>query len=76
MKVKLLIPYNFVRSVNKIINMRAKIEYKVDNEEQYSFQVSYNIDTALTISVTVQDIFKRILYIQSFKWAHPIQVPH
>lgn len=62
-----LIPYNFVRSVNKIINMRAKIEYKVDNEEQYSFQVSYNIDTALTISVTVQDIFKRDFIYSKFQ---------
>ena len=47
--------------------MRAKIEYKVDNEEQYSFQVSYNIDTALTISVTVQDIFKRDFIYSKFQ---------
>ena len=52
--------------------MRAKIEYKVDNEEQYSFQVSYNIDTALTISVTVQDIFKRDFIYSKFQVAHPI----
>lgn len=62
-----LIPYTYVRSVNKIINMRAKIEYNVDGEEQYSFQVSYNIDTALTVSVTVQDIFKRDFIYSKFQ---------
>lgn len=46
--------------------MRAKIQYKIDGED-YIFQVSYNIDTTLTISVTVQDLFKQDFIYSKFQ---------
>lgn len=61
----ILIPYAYF-SENKIINMKAKIQYKIDGED-YIFQVSYNIDTTLTISVTVQDLFKQDFIYSKFQ---------
>ncbi|RCK56407.1 hypothetical protein Cantr_05921 [Candida viswanathii] len=61
----IVIPYTYF-SENKIINMRAKIQYQVDGET-YIFQISYNIDTTLTISVTVQDLFKQEFIYSKFQ---------
>lgn len=61
----IIIPYTYF-SDNKTINMRAKIQYKIEDEE-YVFQISYNIDTTLTISVTVQDLFKQEFIYSKFQ---------
>ncbi|KAL6450249.1 hypothetical protein SBY92_002182 [Candida maltosa Xu316] len=61
----ILIGYSYF-SDKKIINMRAKIEYVVDGQD-YVFQMSYDIDTTLTISVTVQDLFKEAFIYSKFQ---------
>ncbi|KAG7661700.1 TRS130 [[Candida] subhashii] len=52
----IIIPYTY-NFDNKIINMRAQIEYFSDGEK-YVFEASYDINITLPISVSVQDIFK------------------
>ncbi|CAI5759171.1 unnamed protein product [Candida verbasci] len=59
------IPYTYT-SDDRIINVRATITYKL-NDENYSFMISYDIDTNLSISVSVQDIFKQDFIYSKFQ---------
>ncbi|KAI5965910.1 TRS130 [Candida pseudojiufengensis] len=53
---QIIIPFKDIHET-KLINMGATITYFVD-DEKYSSTISYNVDTTLSISVSVQDIFK------------------
>ncbi|EGW35736.1 uncharacterized protein SPAPADRAFT_147315 [Spathaspora passalidarum NRRL Y-27907] len=60
-----VIPYSYL-SQNKVINMKSRIIYEVEGST-YIHEVSYNIDTALTISVSVYDIFKQDFIYSKFQ---------
>lgn len=61
----LQIPYTYFND-QKLINMQAHIRYYVD-EIKYTAQVSYNVDTRLSISVSVQDVFKTDFFYSKFQ---------
>ncbi|KAI5964941.1 TRS130 [Candida margitis] len=50
----------------KSVNMRAHIRYFA-GVTQYSAQISYNVDTRLSISVSVQDVFKTNFFYSKFQ---------
>lgn len=64
-KQTLQIPYTFFNDL-KLINMQAHVSYLAD-DVTYTAQVSYNVDTRLAISVSVQDVFKTQFFYSKFQ---------
>ncbi|CAH2355597.1 trafficking protein particle complex II-specific subunit 130 [[Candida] railenensis] len=55
--VDIRIPYVYFSDSNKYIKMKATVSYQIGSET-FSFTAANGVDTTLTISVSVQDIFK------------------
>ncbi|KAI5958594.1 TRS130 [Candida theae] len=60
----LQVPYTFFDT--KLINMQAHITYFV-GEVKYTAQVSYDVDARLSVSVSVQDVFKTNFFYSKFQ---------
>ncbi|RLV90292.1 Protein CAJ1 [Spathaspora sp. JA1] len=62
---KIVIPYTY-SSDSKLINIKGRITYQVE-DTSYVHEISYDLDTSLTISVTVSDFFKQDFIYSKFQ---------
>lgn len=61
----LQVPYTYFNDL-KLINMQAQISYFV-GDDKYTAQISYDVDTRLSVSVSVQDVFKTNFFYSKFQ---------